>query len=216
MAFLTVSDISSSLPTGYDSSMAQRLLDMVEASMLARNISFNTISQTTRTLDSDLGNRETENLYIGYSLQLNTQKIFLSDYITSVASVSIKSYESSDYINLTNNLDYTTIPHANLDSTYNGFILNKYKISYPNYLEVVAKFGLYVDFTASTNVVTKLFKSCIIEFIRNQLNLRKNYGLITSAEEAGSKVTYSANSLDMSRSVDDSPDLKIIYNYIAC
>jgi hypothetical protein len=207
MAFLQASDISSSLPAGYDIALVDRLLVTIEADLLSMNLAFNPISATTRELETYLDSN------LGY--HINSQSVFGSDYMQDIASIKIKQRGETGETVLTLNSDFTLVAYSNLDNYYQAINLIHHNISNPNYLEVTAKFGLYIDFADTSSIIAKLLKAGVTNYIINQLNLKKNTnGLIQSASEAGSSITYSSNSMDLSRNIQSSPDFQSIFSYL--
>jgi hypothetical protein len=204
MAFITTSDISSNLPVGFDTGVVDRLLVVIEAELRSKDVVFDPIIPSIRQLEPD------------YSAGQLRQSLFDVNFLSSVSSVKIKRRGDTSETALTLDDDYVLAEHQNLDTIFTRIEIVKREISTPHYLEINGKFGLFVDFSDTNSFLAKLIKAGIIEFIRNQLSLKKNagQGAIASASEAGSSISYHASSIDMSRTIWDSPDFMSVIKYI--
>ena len=207
MAFLNSSDIVSGLPPNSDLAIVDRLLATIEAELRSKNIVFEEISSTIRDItcdsDSNINNHS------------NYQSVFSFDYLSEITSVKIKRRGEISETALTLHQDFILAEYSSIENHFNQLHLIEKQMCNPHYLEITGKFGLHIAFSTS-NLTANLLKSSVTEFIRNQLALRKNngQGVISSASEAGSSISFATSTIDNSRSVLTSPDMRSFFDYI--
>jgi hypothetical protein len=174
MAFLTTSDISSQLPVGFDILFVDRFLIKIE--------------------------QELKNMYLVFSPQVEeTRKINTNELpdsifdlipITNLTNIKIKNYSNTSEKVLTST-DYILSCMNNFSNYTNRIELINCNISSPHFLEITAKFGIYINFNDVNSEAAKLLKAIIIDATIKQLSYSNtDYQTIASAGSGESRVSY--------------------------
>lgn len=159
MPFLTTSDIASSLPAGYDSALVDRLLIRLESDLTDRGFVFDAPSVETRAF---------------YPTNY-AQTLFDLPNASAITTVKAKAYvsgASESTLSVSTN-DYLLTEHPAAPGYYYR-ITTTLSFSYPNYVEITGKFGLFVNFSDNNDKIAKLLKSAIIDFVINQVKYSTN------------------------------------------
>jgi hypothetical protein len=200
MAFLTTSDISSLLPAGFDVAFVDRFLIKTEAELKGLELEFSPLSAKTRQFHA----RELPD------------SIFDLAPMSSIEWIKIKNFETDTEINLTEK-EYILSEMFNF-TNFNKIKLIKYHISTPHYLEIRARFGVYIDFSDPSSEAAKLLKAIIVDATIKQLNFASsNYQTIASAKSGdNSSVSFrdSSNRQYYSSIVED-PEFSKLLNYFS-
>lgn len=164
MAFLTQSEISSYLPSGFDSAYVGLLLSMLESYLAGYGFLF------TLTTDTAL------KIYPEFRYQYEFRYL----YFTTPISVTIKSEEDLTYSKpLTIRKDYDLKNHHKITTANYLLSLKDEVVQYPYYLELNTQKGF------SATVPDDLKFACI-EFVKQALNIQKSIQGVYDAE--GSEV----------------------------
>jgi hypothetical protein len=206
MAFLSVSDIASSLPAGYDSSQAERILVKIESQLTRLGFVFTDPSPSSQKMSNRHG-----------------VTLFEINPVRNITGVIIKSFidlTQSEVLIL--NQDYTLLEHSNLSGYTVQVETPRRRIKHPDYLEVTGKFGIYIDFDLTTLEV-RLLRLAIIDLIRKLLDVYANQSMFNAGISESStgkssvkfdKSTYqeALNSLDITQDPDFSNSLSHFLN----
>lgn len=179
MAFLTISDIVTRLPNGYNSDVVVDLLSEIESELAGIGLTFSTFVTEPRRLEpDDFG-----------------QGIFNSRFFNAVTSVKIKEYGSSSADTLILNTDYILAECPNVDNLYYRIELLQSQIKKPSYIELAASFGFMVSVPAS-------IKASIIKYILSQLNYQAEGNKhITMSKTGESTTSYNVEKSEYSNSI---------------
>lgn len=178
MAFLTTTDIANNLPSGYDAAQVDRLLLSAEASLRSVGLVFDSPSSSARSIEGSDGGRS----------------VFSITPASTISSVRIVDSEGVVNSTLTYGSDYITRSHRNISGYVTQIELLNTRIFNFNTLNVTALWGIFIDFSASSNYEQKLLRAGIVDWVRSQLNIKSGQAVtqqgITSASTGNSRVSY--------------------------
>jgi len=202
MAFLTTSDIISSLQSGADSAQVGRDLAKIEAQLLGAGFVFSDPSPSTKLIRPS-----------GY----NIRRIFKTSPYRSLTSVDLRTQINVAGTTQTEYTDYIRINHLLISGYSVGIELLEQEITEPAHLALTAKWGMYIDFS-TTNTASTLLKAGIIDFVSNVLYARsadsvRSAGIIR-AKTGESDVAYSETLLSYNGwNILGDPDFQQVLSY---
>jgi hypothetical protein len=197
MPFLTSTDISSQLPSGFNTALVDRFLLRLEQEFKNMDLVF-----TAPVLEF----RKLKTFEV-------PDKIFDFTPFNDLVSIKIKSFDGTFEKVLTNQ-DYILSTKMNFDTYNNRIELIDYSISTPHYLEINAKFGIYIDFTADTEA-SKLLEAIVVDAVIKQLDYASSsYQQVASAGSGESRVSFTnSKNREYYSSISEDPEFANALSY---
>jgi hypothetical protein len=198
MAFLTLPDISSRLPTGYDTELVVDLLAQIQSELANLGFTFTGFTTATRQIHCDI-----------YG-----QSIWDLLPFASLSSVKIKQFNSSSETVLVANEDYRIVEHSYVDGIYTRLeLISRYRrdLKDPQYLELIGSWGFMSSVPAD-------LKGAIVRYIQSQLSYQKQgYRTIIEAKTGDSMTKFTDNQQEFVNTIlEYKPFLSILSKYRLC
>lgn len=178
MAFLTLTNIQSELPNGFNPAQAERLLVKIESQLQRLGFVFVAVNETTREFYADRFG----------------QRIFDFGYARDITAVGIVDINGATVFTFGAPPEYRLVEHPNIAGLFYRVELTTVSIREPFALQFTGRFGIYVDFADTTSFETRLLRSSVIDYIIKYLSVYSSQPVqamnIKSASTGESKVTY--------------------------
>jgi hypothetical protein len=176
MAFLARADIASSLPSGFDTALVDRLLVRLGVELKGLGLVWDNPSSTTRPVKGE------QNSY---------NSILDFNFVKTISAVNLK-YEGSTSSCLLSASQYNLVEHPNLDTYFYRIELNGWKLNTGEYLDITGLWGVFIDFTGTLDEKAGLLKGIIIDYILKQLRYSsQNYQTISRAKTGDTDIQFS-------------------------
>ncbi len=195
MAFLTRSDISSRLPSGFDTALVDDLLAQIESELINLGFTFTGFTTATRQIQCDI-----------YG-----QSIWDLLPFASLSSVKIKQFNSTSETVLVANEDYRIIEHSHVDGIYTRLELvprQRRDLKDPQYLELIGSWGFMSTVPAD-------LKGAIVRYINSQLTYQSlGYQTVLRSKTGESDISFSDNSNEFVNSITEyTPFISVLSKY---
>jgi hypothetical protein len=179
MPFFTLTDIQAQLPASYDVNVVNNVLLELEADFRKAGLVFDVPILDARKMTPDRD----------YFCSVLDENIPFS----TVTSVKLKQTNNTSERLLVAGIDYELILH-NFDNFFTGIGLINRQISKPHFIEITAKFGLYIDCSSTTLFETKLLKALIVGWVTKQLEFSSmNHQNVSEARTGESTIKMTNN-----------------------